>query len=105
MFAFSRDGALPFSKYLYRVNKRTQTPVACVCALAFGAIILGLLTFAGDTAAGAVFIVAVVCAYISFSVPIVCRLVGGREFVPGPFSLGKLVSSTKYISMDWDLTQ
>ena len=26
-FAFSRDGALPFSRYLYRMNKYTQTPV------------------------------------------------------------------------------
>jgi amino acid transporter len=26
-FAFARDGALPFSKYLYHVNKKTQTPV------------------------------------------------------------------------------
>ena len=26
-FAFSRDGALPFSRYLYRMNSYTQTPV------------------------------------------------------------------------------
>lgn len=26
-FAFARDGALPFSKYFYSVNKKTQTPV------------------------------------------------------------------------------
>ena len=26
-FAFSRDGALPFSKYMYRINSYTKTPV------------------------------------------------------------------------------
>lgn len=29
-FAFSRDGALPFSGLLYRINKRTKTPVNTV---------------------------------------------------------------------------
>jgi len=26
-FAFSRDGALPFSSYMYRINSYTKTPV------------------------------------------------------------------------------
>lgn len=29
-FAFSRDGALPFSSILYRINKTTKTPVNTV---------------------------------------------------------------------------
>jgi len=94
-FAFSRDGALPFSKLLYRINHTTGTPVACVIFCAFIAMLFGLLTFAGPAAAGAVFTMGVVCIFITFSIPIAARHLGGREFVPGPFTLGKLVCKLK----------
>lgn len=45
-FAFARDGALPFSKFFYHVNPRTQTPVRTVWLIVGCAIPLGLLGFA-----------------------------------------------------------
>ncbi|KAF8874578.1 amino acid/polyamine transporter I [Gymnopilus junonius] len=90
MFAFSRDGALPFSKVLYRINKTTGTPVMCVIFCAVVAILLGLLSFAGTAAVGAVFSMGIVCQYIAYSIPIMARHLGGKEFTPGPFSLGRL---------------
>lgn len=45
-FAFARDGALPFSKFLYSVNSRTGTPVRTVWLVVALTIPLGLLGFA-----------------------------------------------------------
>lgn len=45
-FAFARDGALPFSKYFYHVDKRSGTPVRTVWLVVFCSMPLGLLAFA-----------------------------------------------------------
>ncbi|KAF8339826.1 amino acid transporter [Cantharellus anzutake] len=88
-FAFSRDGALPFSKYLYRVNSFTKTPVNTVWFSALGAALLGLLSFAGPAAIGAVFSASIIELYVAYSIPIICRFAfSANEFEPGPFHLG-----------------
>lgn len=63
-FAFSRDGALPFSKWLYRMNNYTGTPVNTVWFVAVFSIILGLLAFAGDAAINAIFSMSVTALYV-----------------------------------------
>ncbi|KDR76934.1 hypothetical protein GALMADRAFT_155638 [Galerina marginata CBS 339.88] len=98
-FAFSRDGALPFSKMLYRINKTTGTPVVCVIFCAFVAILFGLLSFAGPAAVGAVFTMGVVCQYIAYSIPILARHLGGKKFNPGPFNLGKLSAPVSFTAV------
>ncbi|KAG8762841.1 GABA-specific high-affinity permease, partial [Ceratobasidium sp. 423] len=55
VFAFSRDGAMPFSGVLYRMNSYTKTPVNTVWFSVFISALLGLLAFAGDAAIAAVF--------------------------------------------------
>ena len=97
-FAFARDGALPFSRSLYRINPRTRTPVNCVWAAAFVAALLGLLAFAGAAAIGAVFTLGVVAQYVSDSIPIAARHLGGRDFKPGPFYLGAFVSTFLFLN-------
>ena len=63
-FAFSRDGALPFSKWLYRMNSFTGTPVNTVWFVAVFSILLGLLAFAGDAAINAIFAISVTGLYV-----------------------------------------
>ncbi len=58
------------------------------------AMLLGLLSFAGTAAIGAIFTMGVVCTYTAYSIPIAARHLGGQKFTPGPFSLGFLVSFT-----------
>ncbi|KAJ6554278.1 amino acid permease-domain-containing protein [Mycena capillaripes] len=87
-FAFSRDGALPFAKYLYHINSWTGTPVRCVWFDTAGAMLLGLIPFAGPTAASAIFALVVVGQYIANTIPIAARYLGGQEFKRGPFHLG-----------------
>ncbi|KAF8999307.1 amino acid/polyamine transporter I [Cyathus striatus] len=98
-FAFSRDGALPLSRLLYKINGTTGTPVNCVIFCAFGAMLLGLLSFAGPVAIGAIFSMGVVCQYISYSVPIAARFVGGNTFMPGSFYMGKLSAPVAYVAL------
>ncbi|KAI0048204.1 APC amino acid permease [Auriscalpium vulgare] len=100
-FAFSRDGAFPFSRYMYRLNPYTQTPVNSVWMAAFLASLLGLLAFAGPAAIGAVFTMSVIAQYISNSIPIVARFVGGREFKHGPFKLGIFGLPVAVVAVSW----
>ena len=93
-FAFSRDGALPFSSLLYRMNSFTKTPVNTVIFSGTLAILLGLLAFAGAEAINAVFAISVIASYVAYSIPIVCRFVFSNDFKPGPFNLGIFVSAT-----------
>jgi len=90
-FAFSRDGALPFSNYLYRMNSYTKTPVNTVWFSAICAALLGLLAFAGPAAISAIFSVSVVGLYVAYSIPIVARFAfsSTNDFKPGPFYLGR----------------
>ncbi|KAF9004593.1 amino acid/polyamine transporter I [Cyathus striatus] len=89
IFAFSRDGALPFSKWLYQINQKSGAPVHCVWFSAFVSALLGLLAFAGPSAIGAIFSLVVAGQYITFSIPIAARWLGGRGIKRGPFTLGK----------------
>jgi amino acid transporter len=93
IFAFSRDGALPASSWLCRMNARTGTPVNAVIFSAICAIMLGLLAFAGPAAINAVFALTVVAGYIAYSVPMVARWLWAKEnnFRPGPWNLGRWV--------------
>ncbi|KAF9017096.1 amino acid transporter [Hymenopellis radicata] len=92
-------GALPMSRVFYRLNKHTGTPVNCTVACASGASLLGLLMFASPAAINAVFTIPVICQYVTFTIPIMARFLAGKEFVPGPFSLGTWVSVSAYISL------
>ncbi|KAL0065445.1 hypothetical protein AAF712_007509 [Marasmius tenuissimus] len=87
-FAFSRDRALPFSSWLYRMNSYTETPVNTVIFDAAGALLMGLLAFAGDSAITAVFTIGITALYVAYAIPMVARFVGKNDFKPGPFSLG-----------------
>ncbi|KAF7373370.1 Gaba permease [Mycena sanguinolenta] len=87
-YAFSRDGALPFSSWLYRMSKFTGTPVNTVMFDAFLSAITGLLVFAGSQAINAVFAISVTALYVAYAIPIVARFAGQNDFKPGPFSLG-----------------
>ncbi|KAG6914602.1 hypothetical protein DXG01_016378 [Tephrocybe rancida] len=87
-FAFSRDSALPFSSWLYRMNSFTGTPVNTVIFDGVLAILLGCLAFAGASAINAVFGLSIVGTYIAYAIPIAARYLGENNFKPGPFTLG-----------------
>ncbi|OCH91129.1 APC amino acid permease [Obba rivulosa] len=100
-FAFARDGALPFSSVLYRLHPRTRTPVNSAWACAAGALLLGLLALAGPATSSAIFSLSMAGCYIAWSIPIASRFLGGKEWVPGPFSLGWWGMPVAVIAVTW----
>ena len=100
IYAFSRDGALPFSNFWHRVNKRTRTPTNAIWLAAAGAFILGLPYLWNPTAYAAVTSIAVIGLYIAYVIPTFLRLRQGESFRRGPWHLGrwsKLVGTTAVI--------
>ncbi|KAJ6258871.1 hypothetical protein Dda_5766 [Drechslerella dactyloides] len=90
-WAFSRDGALPFSTFFNHISKRFgQTPLRAVWGCAIVALVLGLLCLINSAAASALFSLAVAGNNLSWFIPIFARIVWGQDkFVPGSFYTGK----------------
>lgn len=89
-WAFSRDGALPFSKFFRPISVRFgYIPLRAVWGCAFLAAVLGLLCLIAPAAAQALFSLAVAGNNLAWGTPIFCRIWWGqRKFVPGPFYTG-----------------
>ncbi|SPB48914.1 unnamed protein product [Aspergillus niger] len=89
-WAFSRDGALPFSNFFRHVSKRVRyQPVRMVCFVVLISVILGLLCLIDEAASSALFSLAVAGNDLAWMVPILSRLVWGKErFHPGEFYTG-----------------
>jgi len=100
-FAFSRDGALPFSGILYRVNNYTRTPVNTVWFSVVMATLFGALTFPGAQATNAVFAVSIAALYVAYAIPIMACFVFDNDFKPGPFDLGVFVGSFPLLTRSW----
>ncbi|KAJ5238815.1 hypothetical protein N7468_003434 [Penicillium chermesinum] len=95
-WAFSRDGALPFSSFFRQVSQfglMRYQPVRMVCGVAFLAMVIGLLSLIDEAASNALFSLAVAGNDLAWLTPILARLVWGNEkFVPGDFYTGKYLS-------------
>lgn len=94
-----------FSSLLYNINPTTGTPVRSVWFSAICAALLGLTTFGGPGATGAIFSLGVVGQYVANSIPIAARFLGGQPFKRGPFHLGALVRACLivdiFLSVSW----
>ena len=90
-WAFSRDGALPFSSYFKKVSIRLgNIPARAVWGCVFVALVLGLLCLIASAAAAALFSLAVAANNVAWGTPIFCRLVWGQaKFKPGPVYTGR----------------
>lgn len=102
-WAFSRDGALPFSTYFRHVSKRVRyQPVRAICGLVVISIIFGLLCLINSVAANALFSLFVASNYVAWGIPILCRLIWGKtRFRPGEFYTGVLSRPIATIAVVW----
>lgn len=104
IFAFARDGALPWAKVWETINSYTQTPVNAVWLNVLCSALLGLLGFIDQAALNAVFNLASIGIYIAYGIPILCRITIGRhQFEPGPFNLGRWSLPVGYVACAWIL--
>ncbi len=101
IYAFSRDGALPFSSFWHRVNHRTRTPTNAIWLAAAGAFVLGLPYLWNYTAYAAVTSIAVIGLYIAYVLPTYLRLRQGSNFRPGPWQLGRWSRPIGIIAVVW----
>jgi amino acid transporter len=101
IFAFSRDGAIPGSKWWRSVSKRTHTPVKSVWFAAVGAFLLGVPSLWNTVAFQAIVSVNVIGLFGSYGVPIFLRLRRGVEFVPGPWTLGRWSRPVTLVAVVW----
>ncbi|KAL8723159.1 MAG: hypothetical protein Q9225_000500 [Loekoesia sp. 1 TL-2023] len=90
-FAYSRDECFgPLSRITKRVNRRTLTPVNAVWFNTIIGIAMDFLIFGGELAAGALFSIGAVAAFVAFTIPIFIRVFFvGNRFRPGPWNLGR----------------
>jgi amino acid transporter len=92
MFAFSRDGAVPFGQLWSRVNA-SRVPVNAVIISAIIGVVITLPALykapnGAPVAFYAVVSIGVIGLYVAFAIPIFLRWRMGDEFQPGPWTLG-----------------
>lgn len=83
------------------MNDYTKTPVNTVIYVAILSLLLGLLAFAGPSATNAIFSLSIVALYVAYAIPIAARFVFKNDFQPGPFNLGRFVSSFIISLIPW----
>jgi amino acid permease (GABA permease) len=101
IYAFSRDGALPFSRLWRTVSPRTRTPVAAVWLAAGGALALGLPYLINVTAYAAVTSIAVIGLYLAYVIPTLLRVRKGAAFQRGPWHLGRWSRAVGVVAVAW----
>ncbi|MEU1039985.1 amino acid permease [Streptomyces sp. NPDC005551] len=103
IFAFSRDGAMPGSRWWHSVSPRTRTPVKAVWLAVGCSLALVLPGWWSHTAFTAIVSVNVVGLYLAYAVPIFLRLRLGDEFRPGPWNLGRWSRPVGILAVVWIL--
>ncbi|KAJ5433469.1 uncharacterized protein N7458_012625 [Penicillium daleae] len=100
-WAFSRDGAFPFSNFFRQISRRFQyQPVRMIIGLVVICLILGLLCIINNAATNALFSLFVASNYLSWGMPIFCRLVWGEHrFKPGEFYTGRFSRPIAWIAV------
>ncbi|HEX6951333.1 MAG TPA: amino acid permease [Gaiellaceae bacterium] len=103
MFAFSRDGAVPGGRTVFRKVTRThRVPVNAVIGIAVLSWLLMLPTYWNNTVGYLVGTsIAVIGLYIAYATPIFLRWRAGDAFVPGAWSLGRHYKWVNPIAFLW----
>ncbi|CAO3636929.1 unnamed protein product [Cunninghamella blakesleeana] len=104
VYAFARDGAMPFSKQLHSLNPKTKSPVFAVWFNVVVAGIVGILYIINSTAYTAIVSVNTIGSQLSYFVPILLRVTTARNtFQHGPWHLGRFSIIIGWISCAWIL--
>ncbi|KAF2083434.1 choline transport protein, partial [Saccharata proteae CBS 121410] len=88
-WSFARDAGVPGHRWLSKVNPRLDVPLAahvvsCLIVAAVGCLYLGSYTAFNSMVAACI-----VLLYVSYSIPVVCLLLKGRNNIArGPFWMG-----------------
>lgn len=90
-WAFSRDGAIPGSRWWKQVNTKLDVPFNAMMLSMVVQLALGLIYFGSVSAFNAFSGVGVICLTLSYACPIIVSLLGGRKLIAhGSFNMGYL---------------
>ncbi|KAI8384321.1 amino acid/polyamine transporter I [Radiomyces spectabilis] len=103
IYAFSRDGAMPGSRWWHLIDKKRQTPLNAVWLSVIVASLLGLLSVGNATAFSAITSIATIGSYLSYGMPIITKLLNEKQFVRGPLHLGSFSSPIGWVALAWIL--
>ncbi|KAI9270486.1 amino acid/polyamine transporter I [Phascolomyces articulosus] len=102
VYAFARDGAMPLSKHLHKLDARTNNPVNSVWFNIVVAGVVGVLYMINSTAYESIVSVNTIGSQLSYLVPIVLRItVARKSFSPGPWNLGRFSTIVGVLSSCW----
>ena len=101
IYAFSRDGAVPFSNFWHHVSPKRRVPVRSAWFGAVGALLLSLPYLYNYTAYAAVTSIAVIGLYIAYLTPVFLRRINPGAFVPGPWKLGRYGPLIGWVAIVW----
>ena len=99
IYAFSRDGAMPFADLWHRLDSG-RTPRNAIILAAVAAFVLAIPTVFNFAAYVAITSIAVIGLYISYVLPILLRLVA-KDFQRGPWHLGAWSRPIGIIAVLW----
>src|SRR3989441_5553121 len=103
IYALSRDGAIPGSRFWHKINKRSRTPTNSIWFATVGAwLVVAPAYWRGSvTAYFAATAIAAVGLHIAYVMPTFLRLRAGDAFRPGPWNLGKWSKPIGTIAVVW----
>lgn len=91
VFAMSRDGAFPGSKYITGVHGKSKLPLKSIFFVFVVDSIIVLLPLISDTAFSAITQISTIGYSTSYAIPIILRVtVSRKSFKQGPWNLGRL---------------
>ncbi|XP_016455627.1 amino-acid permease BAT1 homolog [Nicotiana tabacum] len=100
-YAFSRDGAMPFSPFWRKVNEQ-EVPINAVWMSALIAFCMALTSLGSLVAFQAMTSIATIGLYIAYALPSLFRVTLARKsFTPGPFNLGRYGVVVGWIAVLW----
>jgi amino acid transporter len=97
LFAFARDGGLPFSARLASVSPRFKSPAVAVWVSAAMALIVALQAGAYD----AIVKLSTVALYASYGMPILCGFLARSRRRQGPWRLGRASGPLNVVALLW----
>ncbi|KAI9838834.1 MAG: hypothetical protein M1819_004040 [Sarea resinae] len=101
-WSFARDRGLPGHKYLCRVNPKLDVPLEAHAVSCFIVAVLGFLYWGSSTAFTSMVDACIVLLYISYTIPVVCLLIRGRNNIKhGPFWMGTLGLVSNIVLLVW----
>lgn len=103
LWSFAKQGPLPFSAWLGSVQPSLELPTNAIIAVVVCSSLLGLLIFGPSTVLTSIIGSGVVCAYISYLIPIICMLFYRGNLRQGKryFNLGSAGIVINVISILW----